>query len=185
MRNTNRMFIIIVTSIFLVVPALSSLARPPEKERQQAMKKIELMKMWKLTEELGLDEEQAVRFFPLHREQEEKRKKKRKEIKELAKELETTLANPEHEDKDLEELFKELHKKDDELLALRWEAVEQYRTVLSTEQIARLILFKAKFMKEFQKMIGKSRMRHGKTGRQPDFSDEPPPPDELPPGFPE
>jgi hypothetical protein len=73
------------TAYILLIPMMM-IAQPPRGDWDKSDRKnMKTMNIWKLTEELDLSEEQAEKFFPKFRAQQEKMEKLREEGKESLK----------------------------------------------------------------------------------------------------
>jgi len=76
----------IFTTFIVLVPMMIIMAQPPRGDWDKGDKKnMKTMNIWKLTEELELSEEQAEKFFPKFRAQQDKMEKLREEGKESLK----------------------------------------------------------------------------------------------------
>lgn len=127
---------------------------PPEEE--EPMEKIETIRLYQLTEELKLNEDQAAKLFPKFRSLRELRKEAEKrrieKITELA-ELLAQKAKSELLKKKIEEL-KEVEKR----FQTREETLKkEIESILSTEQFARFLIFQERFERRIKKMIREMR----------------------------
>lgn len=140
-------------------PMMGEEFTPPEEE--EPIEKIETIRLWQLTEELKLDEDQAAKLFPKFRSLRELRKEAEKgrieKITELA-ELLAKKAKGEVLKKKIEEL-KELEKR----FQNREEALKrEIEGILSTEQFARFLIFQERFERRIKKMIREMRGKEWK-----------------------
>lgn len=152
MKNISKVFIILI-------PTISLLAQSPAPRHDRDMdgpgkEKMEMMMMWRLTEDLELTEKQAETFFPKYRAHQEEMEKLRgegtksmQEIRELLKEGKSI------SDKDVDKamkMFKELEMKKTEI---RVEFVKSLKGTLTSEQRAKLMLAPHKMRQEARRNI--------------------------------
>ncbi|MBM4128997.1 MAG: hypothetical protein FJ243_02630 [Nitrospira sp.] len=126
---------------------------PSAEEREQVRKRINLIRMWRLTEELNLDEETGAKLFPLLRQHEEKRRELAKKREELLFALKAQLKTGKpHEDKISVILreWEEIHTEEENLSRRE---KEDLREILSIEQRAKYLIFQHEFTKEMRRMI--------------------------------
>ena len=137
------------------------LAQIPDKPDRD---RLEMMKMWKLTDELNLTEEQADKFFPKYRalmsDMEDVKKQKgdlMKQIGELSEEKEVDRGK-------LNSLVKQTSDLEKKKLDLKLEFYNETGKIFTPEQQARYVVFERKFKKELKKGI----REHGKRGKEKD-----------------
>ncbi len=128
---------------------------PPGKE--ELRERIGMMRIWKLTEALDLDEKTALRLFPvLH-----KFDKKRVEMHESAgkdkKELREALEEESYEQ--IKGILKRLERKHRELQELNEEEKAELRDILTIEQQAKFILFHHDFERRVKKIVAEAKER--------------------------
>jgi|UniRef100_A0A7C3UPS0 Spy/CpxP family protein refolding chaperone len=167
-RYRNTLIISLLLSIFLLGFAQEPPAPPPKPpmggeeslppEEEEPIEKIETIRLWQLTEELKLTEEQAAKLFPKFRSLRELRKEAEKSRIEKISELAELLAKKAKDDvlkKKIEEV-KEVEKRfRDREEALR----KEIEAILSTEQFARFLIFQERFERRIRGMIRKMRGR--------------------------
>ena len=136
---------------------------PPSKEQREKVKKrIETMKMWKLTEALDLDEKTASRLFPMLNDYDKKREEVEREIRKDIDFLKEALqVKDESRIKDLLEVLEKQH---NTLKSLGDEERDSLREVLTIEQQARYLIFRMEFRREMRKMITEAKGRRHKRG---------------------
>lgn len=146
--------------------------KPPSKEQiDKTRKRIETLKMWKLTESLNLDEETASKLFPLINQYDKERlavqQKMRKDIRDLR---ETVGTAGEDELRKKIESIKDHHKN---LQRINDEETGKVGEILGVRNMARYIIFKQDFDREMKKIIAKSRgTRPAKFKKQRDIQTE-------------
>jgi hypothetical protein len=141
---------------------------PPSGARKEKIRKrIETMKMWKLTQALDLDEKLASRLFPLLHEYDRKREGVEREIRKDIASLKAVIET--HDESGMKEIIASLEKKHDALQRLGDEERSSLREILTVEQQAKYLIFKMEFKREIRKMIAESRRkrreRSGMEGR--------------------
>lgn len=121
----------------------------PEPETKKA---IETLRIWRLTEELNLTEDQSIKFFPRVKALREAREEFEKNRMKLIGEMAELLMSKTDE--------KKLKAKIDEFFALEKSFREredkirkETANILNTEQQARLIIFMSTFDREVRKLI--------------------------------
>ncbi len=144
--------------------------RPRDKQDHARMReRIELIKMWKLTEVLDLDQETAAKLFPLihdfDSQQQALRKKRGQTIKQMGEELKKDSPD----DSVLRPLIEEFKKNETEMVKLRMERLDRLSKVLTDEQIAKMIALIPKFERDVRDLLGEARSmrrdRHKMFGR--------------------
>ncbi|MDY6863601.1 MAG: hypothetical protein SV062_11530 [Thermodesulfobacteriota bacterium] len=133
-------------------------------DREALRKRIELIKMWKLTEELNLSEEKGAKLFPVINKFEEKRNElKRSRIK-LTKDLRKIVKGDKPSKKEIEEIINRLEKNQESLSELRKNSFKEIKNILSTEDQAKYILFLESFAKEMKNIIWHARNKKRQEG---------------------
>lgn len=138
--------------------------KPPSKEQiEKIRKRVETLKLWKLTKALDLDETTAAKLFPLINKYDKKRfaieQRMRKDMKKLRKTVDT--ANPDK----LAELIRRIEENHRELQAINYEQLEELRGILPVRKVAKFIIFKQDFDREMKKIITEVRKRHARKSR--------------------
>ena len=147
----NKLFI----TLFAII--LSTSISFPQQMREKGMKnrdKLEQLEKIKLIEALDLDEETSIRFFA-------RRNDSKREIKELEKktddiifELEKSFdADDKNQGEKQKLLILEMLKTRESIELKRNQFVNSLDDILSTEQIAKLIVFEKKFRDEIRNVL--------------------------------
>ena len=126
-----------------------------DKERMRA--RIELMKMWKLTEALDLDQETAAKLFPLMHEFDVKQRKLHMNRVATIKLMREKLEGETADSTALRALIKEFKKNEREMVDLRIERLDSLSEHLSDEQIAKMISLVPKFERGVRELLGDAR----------------------------
>ncbi len=139
----------------LTLPAGPGFSRPPEERLEKTWKRIETLRMWRLTQRLDLDEETASRLFPVINRYDKQRlalrRDMRRDMRELRKSVETA-----GEDK-LRGIIEKLRERRMKLQEINEEEMEKLAGILSTRELAKFIIFRQDFDRELRKIIAKAR----------------------------
>lgn len=140
--------------------------RPTEQQREEVRKKVEAVRLARLTETLQLDEKTAARFIPVITSIEQKRRALMKENQETTRELKIMLhADPPDEAK-LKIAVSAIEKNRREIFALRDKEFSAAKDSLTVTQMARYLLFNQEFMHEMRGMVEGARgVGPGKGGK--------------------
>ena len=123
---------------------------PPQDDRRG--KRLEMMKMWQLTERLALTEEQASKFFPRYNSLEKELRELGKEQRELFGEMKKMMGeDKEVSDKDLERITKKVSKLEQQKIDKKQKFFESLDEFLSTDQRARYYGFELWFKDELRR----------------------------------
>ena len=140
----------------VAVVLLNSISFPQEM-RERGMKnrdKLEQLEKIKLIETLDLDEETSIRFFA-------RRNDSRKEIQDLERkaddiifELEKSFSSSDkNQDEKYKKLISEMLKIRESIESKRNQFIKSLDDILTTEQIAKLIVFEKKFRDEIRNVL--------------------------------
>ncbi|MFH1862080.1 MAG: hypothetical protein ABH878_04630 [bacterium] len=147
-----RKYIIAILAISCFAVPLSLWAQPHpqwqkhrEQRRQEVEERIQTMKIWKMTEELQLDKDQAARFFPLLNELERNMDKIEMVRHENVRELSEIVWNTEADEKKITELLNTLDSFDEQQMKLRQDFRKEASKILKPDQVGRMVLFNMRF----------------------------------------
>lgn len=142
--------------IILILIVLTSIAYPQQmKERKMKnMEKLEQLEKIKLIESLDMDEDTSIRFFA-------RRNESKREIQELEKktdniifELEKSFnSEDKYQDEKQKQLISEMLKNREAIEMRRNQFINSLDDILSTEQIAKLIVFEKRFREEIRNVL--------------------------------
>ncbi len=137
---------------------------PSEQQMEKIRKRVETLRMWKLTEVLNLDEATASRFFPVLNEYDRKRMniahKMRKDMKELRKSVDTA---PESELKDIISRLRDNHRR---LQKINDDEMSRLQDILPVRDMGKLIIFKQEFQRDMKKIISDVREKQKRELRE-------------------
>ena len=162
MRKPRRVLVLVSLSLALLAPAGLFAQGPPHHpgdrsghmgERKKIRENIETLRMYKLLEALDLTSEQSTQFLPALKEFQDARKKFQEERRELLMELEAALEPQEVNEKELEETLAALEDARKEFHSESETFFEKARTMLTSEQRARLHLFEERFERRLKESI--------------------------------
>ena len=157
-----------------------------EAKRKKVLEKIKMVRAWRLTEVLELDEQTAAKLFPLLNDSEDKIEEVKQHAHSLRKKLSAEVEKNNPDVQIIETTIEEILKDQSKLQDLQREQFKKFSEVLTPVQQAKLILFLPKFEREIQRIIRQAR-KHKKKGRRkkhrqsidfnegempPDFSDD-------------
>lgn len=159
------------TVIMIVGLCADSFAEPPDFDRppgrEQAdnvRKRIETMKMWRLTKALDLDEKTSSRLFPILNKNDRRRFEAERSLREGMQDLREALKERRAEKlKSLLDRVEQAHK---EMMKVNEEERAELKKVLSLEQQAKYIIFQQEFDMELRRMIADARERRGERGQK-------------------
>ncbi len=143
--------------------AAAQLDDPPP-VREEIERKIEVAWTWRLTDAVGLTPEQAEKVFPLLRGFRDKRRDLTKEKERVIGELSAYLETGAPEEARLEEALSDLAQLHEELQRLDLEQVERLRATLTTEQVARFVVFQEQFKRTIREIVEQRRRPPARPG---------------------
>jgi Spy/CpxP family protein refolding chaperone len=169
----NRIAGSIIVAAFLAATASGAVAQQQtpglrqewltEQQREVVRKKMDAVRIARMTETLKLDEKTAATFIPVITALEQKRRELYKGKHEIMQEMRFLLqASPPDEGK-LKAAINRIEKNRQEITALRDKELDAARSHLTIVQAARYIIFSHEFQKEMRGMMDES--RGGRTGR--------------------
>ena len=128
-------------------------APPSEAKREEVRKRIEAVKIWKLTEELKLDPNTSAKLSaflnPLDRQREEIGREQMHGMRELR----SLLQSSKPDDKKIRATLDNLEKNHHAMQELTKKEFSGLKDILTTEQQARFVLFQQEFRREMRGMI--------------------------------
>lgn len=130
---------------------------PDAKKRAEVRKKIEAVKIWRLTEELKLDEKTSARLASFLSAMDENRRGLMHERMETMKDLRTILKTKKPDEKKLKADLDKLEKNRREMVELDGKETGGVKDILSVEQQARYVIFQQEFRRELRGMISGAR----------------------------
>ena len=162
---------ILLSLIILFGFAAQGLAEPPDfekpptkEQKEKVRKRIETLRMWKLTKDLDLDEKTSAQLFPLLNRYDKKRAEIENTMQENMKELRESLREKrEGQLRGILDRLEQNHKAMQSLKDAEW---EETKKILTIEQQARYVIFLQEFDREIRKIIAEARgRRHERSGK--------------------
>jgi Spy/CpxP family protein refolding chaperone len=154
-----------MTVSVLLLAASQVAGQHPEGEARFSAKRMELLRLWRLVDELRVDEAQAEKLFPLWSRQHRQRRELQVERKALTEELRDLLDSDDVEEGALEKHIAQIRDLDRKRGALETATNDELTKLLSTRQQARLLLFGQQFRGDLKEIIqgfrGRSSGRRG------------------------
>jgi hypothetical protein len=130
---------------------------PMNRERAEELReRVELIWMWKLTEELNLTQEEGAKLFPLLRTYEERKRELRDENRKLVWELERMVEDNASEGA-IKKTIRALEENDRKLQEVKQEGFDELGKILSVEKQAKYIVFHKHFRHEIHGLIKEAR----------------------------
>lgn len=176
----SRILVLLVVSLLALSLSYGAVAMDDQRPlRQQEIKKVQkvkrvhevkrvhdrlrLMRMWKLTEYLNLDEETGAKLFPILNRYDDQRLALNEERVGLLKDIKTELDKETPDEKKLGQLLTKA-----EELRLKMEKINQderneLKKVLSVKQQAKLLLFYRNFDRELYRIMRERKTIHKPT----------------------
>ncbi len=138
-----------------------------EGKREEIRKKIEAVRMWKLTEELKLDENTAAKLSAYLSSIDQQRRDMMREQFETMRVLKQTLQTSKPAEPKLRAALDKLEKNRHAMMEIRDKEIAGLKSILTTEQQARFLIFQQEFRHDIQRMIAGARGGHGRGGMGP------------------
>lgn len=136
--------------------------------RERIRERIKTMKIWKLTESVGLTSEQSEEFFPVYNRYQKKLEELDTRRDEMVEKLERAANDSQASDKEIEELANSLNDIPRQLLEERDKFFKEISPVLPLRQQAKLMVFEERFKQRLQQFVREVRrdFRGGGMGDQ-------------------
>jgi len=142
------------------------LAALSEEKRDEIRKKIEAVRIWKLTEELKLDTDTSAKLSSLLSSFELKQRELMKTQRETMRELRSLLKTANPVEAKIKPLLAKIEKHHRTMQELRDKQLSNLKNILTTEQQARFLLFQQEFQRDIREIISGAR-GPGKGGMRP------------------
>jgi Spy/CpxP family protein refolding chaperone len=155
--------------LFLVLggsPTWSEPWRGAKDPHEKSRERIQMMKIWRMTEALKLDREGAARFIAVDNSYEEARRKIHHAFREDIQRVRNILQDQNPPERELRDLALRLKNRKKEMNDLENKQLEEEMNLLKPEQQARYFLFQIDFRREMEDMIREIR---GERPPRPDF----------------
>jgi len=131
---------------------------PPSKEkREEVRKKVEAIRIYRLTEALKLDEKTSAQLASLLGTIDLQRRELMNQNMDAMKELRSSLKAPHPNESKLKPLLERLEKNHREMAELKEKELRGLKDILTVEQRARYVVFQREFTREMRGMIAGAR----------------------------
>ena len=136
---------------------------PSEERREEVRKKIEAVRIWRLTEALKLDAPTSSKLSALLSSFDRQRRDIMREQMTAMRDLRRMLDSPKPDEAKIKPAIERLEKNRHAMQALRDKEIGSVKEILTIEQQARFLLFQQEFRREMEGMISNAR-RGGPRG---------------------
>jgi len=137
---------------------------PPPEERERIRKRIDLIRMWKLTEALSLNQETGAKLFPVLSRYDEQRRDLGKKRRDLLAALKAETGSAKPSEEKATGLLKDWESIQSEEQDVNRREREELKTILTPVQQAQYLVFQLEFAREIRKAITDVRERRGPAG---------------------
>lgn len=121
--------------------------------REKIRQRIRTIKIWQLTEAVGLTPEQSEKFFPVYNKHQEVIHNFEREKQEALRRLSSLTDDLDASDDDISKAMKEIDDFARRSMEIRQDYMEEVSTVLSLRQKGKLMVFEEMFKRRMQKII--------------------------------
>ncbi|MCD6161117.1 MAG: hypothetical protein J7K40_01740 [candidate division Zixibacteria bacterium] len=153
----------LIMIVFILSMTVKALSQPYPDEffdgpvkgpgHERIRERIKTIKIWKLTEELNLTEEQAENFFPAYQKHQGEREGINAERKELLKQLDGQTKKENADDKEIIRLLDQLENLNRQMNEKRIEFRRKLEGILTTRQLGQLVIFELRFQHQIREII--------------------------------
>lgn len=130
---------------------------PSGQQREEVRKKMEAVRMWRLTEALKLDEKTSAKLAAVLSSLDQRRGAIMRENRGTLRELRLSLKAGNPDEKKLKTALEKIRKNQDEMMDLRKKELNNIKDILTVEQQARYLVFQHEFQREMRGMIAGAR----------------------------
>jgi Spy/CpxP family protein refolding chaperone len=151
-------------------PAVESPGQPglsgqlSEEQREQVRKKIDAVRIWRLTEALMLDADTSTKLSSYLSSIDRQRREILREQTGAIRILKVAIRSPKPDESQMRTTLEKLEKNHHAMQELMKSERSELKNILSIEQQARYVVFQHEFMHEMRGMIGGARGNPGKGG---------------------
>ncbi len=146
----------LITILILSSPMALSQPGPgqgPGPMREKIRQRIKTIKIWQLTETVGLTPEQSERFFPIYNKHQDVLQSLEKEKQEAFRRLNLLTDDPDASDEDISKAMMRIGEFARRSMEMRQDYMEEVSTVLSLRQQGKLLAFEEMFKKRLRETI--------------------------------
>ncbi len=169
MRKQSTKILFLTALLFLAAQTMAQPPMPPPGPpgpdsgpmRQRIRERIETMKIWKLTDAVGLTTEQSEKFFPMYNKHQKALESIEDQRVDLVNQLDSLSNDPKSSDQKIIGLIAQLQEIPVQISAERERFQKEISTILSTRQQAKLIVFEEQFRQQIQDFVRQVRRQYG------------------------
>ncbi|MEE8418079.1 MAG: hypothetical protein V3S06_05375 [candidate division Zixibacteria bacterium] len=121
--------------------------------REKIRQRIRTIKIWQLTEAVGLTPEQSERFFPVYNKHRETIHNLESEKQEALRRLSSLTDDPDASDDDINKAMTKIDDFVRRSMEMRQEYMNEISSVLSLRQQGKLLVFEENFQRKLQEII--------------------------------
>jgi len=136
--------------------------------KQDPKEMVETIRIYKITEELDLTQDQSVKFFPKLKEMRDAREVYNAIKMTIGERLNSYLENPDKFKNEIKSLVGELEANETKMRESENRIKKEISNILTPEQQAKFLLFSMKFNQEMREMVGKARDMQRDMQRPPE-----------------
>jgi Spy/CpxP family protein refolding chaperone len=151
-----------ITVGLVLIVAFAASAFAEEGRRADAMKRIEMIRIWRLTESLNLTANEGAKIFPILQRFDKQFQEKMQTKEELVDQLVGELGKDAINAAKLTSLSERILKLEDESMEVRKAMYKELREIMTPEQLARYMIFEVSFQREIDEII--QQVRKNPTG---------------------
>ena len=138
--------------------------QPTKEQRDKVRKRIETLKMWKLTQALDIDETTSARLFPLLNRYDKRKSEIHQNIRQGMREMKKSLK--ENRTEGLQNTLAMIEENHRTLQSINDEEWQEMKQILTVKQQAKFIIFRQEFDREVRKIISDTKEKRKKRGVQ-------------------
>lgn len=153
-----------------------------KEEEEDLAELIELVRAWRMTKEVGLSEEEALKMLRLGREMKQQSGQVAQQRKRVMLGLKKLLEDPNAEDETIKRELQKLDRLDERQRRIAREYEQRMGAGLTVRQQAKMRLFKARFEGDMRRVIEYVRRQHAGAMRDGPRPGKQPPPEGPPRG---
>lgn len=152
------------STVSLAEPQEDIEKQPSKEQMEKVRKRIETLKMWRLSDALDLDEKTSTSLFPLLSRYDRKRAEIEQSLRGSMKDLRESLR--EKREGNLKNILDKLEENHKALQRIKEEEWSEIKKILTLEQQARFVIFQQEFEREIRKIIAEAREKRPERFRK-------------------
>ncbi len=158
---------LVLLAVVLAAPVRAQETPEPSPDnRDEALQRIEMLRLFRLTEVLELNEDEAARVFPVIRRYDRSYQDLQEKREQFMHELQLQLASGAPDRAALSRLVDEVLTQEREAMRVRNEEFKELKKILTPEQYAKYLIFDARFREDLNRLLDDIR-RHRQQRRHP------------------